>query len=147
MLPNLHPIFFDHLPAWASAAILAMPAAVHAVLAESGLATPDWVGSVTQVSAFGLVAWIVFFMFTRWLPNIQAAHASQMAEQRTAHMEAVKLIAEAHAEAVQAASKSHSEAVLAMTNAFKESLQSQRVDLLAIRAVCRAPITDIKGTS
>lgn len=144
MLNQAQALLFDHMPAWASAAILGMPAALHLVIADAGVNTPEWVGSITQVSAFGLVAWIVFFMFTRWLPNIQAAHAGQMAEQRTAHMEAVKLIAEAHAEAVQAASKSHSEAVLAMTNAFKESLQSQRVDLLAIRAVCRAPITAIK---
>lgn len=145
MIASLHALIFDHLPAWAAATILALPAGLRVIVAESGIPTPDWVGSLTQVSAFGLVAWIVFFMFTKWLPNIQQAHASQMAEQRTAHMESVRLLAESHATAVTSATKAHSEAVTAMTSAFKESLQAQRVDLLAIRAVCRAPVDFIKG--
>ena len=144
MLEQVHSIFFDHIPAWASGFILALPATIRLLVAESGLPTPEWVGSLTQVSAFGLVAWIVYYMFTKWLPNIQAAHAGQMAEQRNAHMEAIKLIAEAHASATQCASKAHSDAVLSMTQAFKESLQSQRVDLLAVRTTCRAPTTAIK---
>ena len=119
----------DRTPELATALILGVPAAVHAVIAEvTGTEAPDWIGSVTQISAFGLVAWIVYYMFTQWLPDIQAAHAKQLDAQREAHTAAMQTIAEAH-----------STAVAGMTEAFKDSLQSQRADLLAIRAVCRAP--------
>jgi len=103
--------------------ILAIPMVVHAAVdGVAGAQTPDWVGSITQISAFGLVAWIVYFMFTTWLPNIQSNHSAQLDAQREAHVEAMKTIADAH-----------STAVSAMTKAFQESLLSQRADLLALR--------------
>ncbi len=112
---------FERLPEAASASILALPAVVHAVIANLDIATPDWVGSLTQVSAFGLVAWIVFFMFTKWLPSLQAAAAEQLKEQREAHTVALQAIAEAH-----------KQAITVLTSQFGESLQSQRKDLLEI---------------
>lgn len=112
---------FDRLPEAATGAILGLPAVVHAIIAETGIATPEWVGSITQVSAFGLVAWIVFFMFTRWLPSLQAASAQQLKEQREAHTMALQAIADAHKQAVQT-----------LASTFEASLKSQRTDLLAI---------------
>jgi hypothetical protein len=101
--------------------IVGAPAIVHAVVAEVGIPTPDWVGSLTQVSAFGLVAWIVFFMFTKWLPSLQAAAAEQLKEQRDAHTIALQAIADAH-----------KQAITVLTSQFGESLKSQRQDLLEI---------------
>ena len=129
-------IFSDRATEIAATAILAVPAIVHAVVdGVGGANTPDWVGSITQISAFGLVAWIVYFMFTTWLPNIQANHSSQLDAQREAHVEAMKTIADAHATAVSA-----------MTAAFQESLKAQRADLLAQR-VCKADIQAFQKTS
>lgn len=119
----------DHAPAAVAAFIVAFPAALRALLAEIPGVTeaPVWVGSITQISAFGLVAWIVYYMFTKWLPAIQAEHATQLEAQR-----------EAHKQTIEAMATSHSTAINRMTAAFEESLKTQRVDLLAIRAICRA---------
>jgi hypothetical protein len=124
----MNPSFLaDRIPEAASLLILAIPAALHAIVAEAGVVpAPDWMGSVTQISAFGLVAWIVYYMFTSWLPKIQAANDAQLAAQREAHTVAMATIADAHASAIKE-----------MTIAFSDSLKTQRADLLAIRAVCR----------
>ncbi len=116
----------DRIPELVSAAILGIPAAIHAIIAEAGVATPEWVGSLTQVSAFGLVAWIVFYMFSKWLPAIQAEHAAQLTAQREAHAAAMDTIATAHKEAIEA-----------MTSTFATALKDQRADLTALR-ICRA---------
>ena len=112
---------FERLPEAAAAAILALPAAVHAIVANLDNATPEWVGSLTQVSAFGLVAWIVFFMFRNWLPAIQAANAQQLKEQR-----------EDHTSSMQAMASAHAQAITTLANTFSESLKTQRSDLLAL---------------
>ena len=112
---------FERLPEAAAAAILALPAAVHAIVANLDIATPEWVGSLTQVSAFGLVAWIVFFMFRNWLPAIQAANAQQLKEQR-----------EDHTSSMQAMASAHAQAITTLANTFSESLKTQRSDLLAL---------------
>ena len=112
---------FERLPEAAAAAILALPAAVHAIVANLDIATPEWVGSLTQVSAFGLVAWIVFFMFRHWLPAIQAANAQQLKEQR-----------EDHTSSMQAMASAHAQAITTLANTFSESLKTQRSDLLAL---------------
>lgn len=125
----------DHIDPFvtaAVAAILGLPAAAHAIFSEMGATTPEWVGGLTQVSAFGLVAWIVFYMFSKWLPAIQSEHASQLEAQRNSHTEAMRTIAEAHAAAVQK-----------MAESFTDNLKAQRADLLALR-VCRA--VDSKST-
>ncbi len=112
---------FERLPEAAAAAILALPAAVHAIVANLDIATPEWVGSLTQVSAFGLVAWIVFFMFRNWLPAIQAANAQLLKEQR-----------EDHTSSMQAMASAHAQAITTLANTFSESLKTQRSDLLAL---------------
>lgn len=117
----------DHTPAIVSGAILGIPALVHGVIAESGVQAPAWLGSLTQISAFGLVAWIVFHMFSTWLPKQQEEHARQLKDQRDAHALATDTIAKAHAEAMKE-----------ISTAFKESLQQQRQDLLALRFVCHS---------
>jgi len=111
----------------ASTAILAIPALDHAIMAEIGAEAPAWVGSVSQISAFGLVAWIVFHMFSTWLPKQQEEHARQLKDQRDAHAIATDTIAKAHADAMTATSE-----------AFKSALQQQRQDLLALRFACHA---------
>ncbi len=111
----------DAITGAVSTFIVGAPVIIHAVVAEVGIPTPDWVGSLTQVSAFGLVAWIVFFMFTKWLPSLQAAAAQQLKEQRDAHTMALQAIADAH-----------KQAITVLTSQFGDSLQSQRKDLLEI---------------
>lgn len=114
----------------AATAILAIPALVHVILAEVGTEAPAWIGSASQISAFGLVAWIVFHTFSTWLPKQQEEHARQLKDQRDAHVIATDTIAKAHVAAMTATS-----------DAFKEALQQQRADLLALRFVCHsAPI-------
>lgn len=110
-----------------TAAILGIPAITHAVLAEASVTDFEWVGSITQISAFGLVAWIVWYMFSSWLPRIQDDQAKQLDAQREAHVEAMHELA-----------TSHCEAITKMTEAFSENLKQQRVDLLAMRAYCKA---------
>ena len=124
----------------AVAAILGIPAGIHAVIAEVGVTAPDWIGSVTQISAFGLVAWIVFFMFTKWLPAIQAEHAVQLAEQRTSHALAAKTLADAHAAAIAKMSDSNAVTMEKLSLAFTENLKQQRADLLALRVCHNAQI-------
>ena len=119
MMTTPHAI--DTITGSISALIVGAPAIIHAVIAEIGIPTPEWVGSLTQVSAFGLVAWIVFFMFTKWLPSLQAAAAEQLKEQREAHTVALQAIADAHRQAVTV-----------LTAQFGDSLQTQRRDLLNI---------------
>lgn len=111
----------NSIPQAASVLIMGIPALAHSMLADVTTQSPEWVGSITQISAFGLVAWIVYYMFTKWLPAIQSAHAEQMKEQRDAQSAATRIIADAHANAVSA-----------MTTAFSESLKSQRADLLQL---------------
>lgn len=117
----------ERAPEMATGAILAIPATVHAILAEAGAEVPAWIGSASQISAFGLVAWIVFHMFSTWLPKQQEEHARQLKDQRDAHAIATETIAKAHADAITATS-----------DAFKAALQQQRTDLLALRFVCQA---------
>jgi hypothetical protein len=125
-------VIMDHIPAVVSSAILAIPAVAHTLVAEAGIESPAWLGSVTQISAFGLVAWIVFHMFSTWLPKQQEEHAKQLADQRDVHTVATETIARAHVDAMKSASDS-----------FKEALHQQRQDLLALRFVCQA--TPIKS--
>ena len=124
---SIHAYLVEHTPAAVAATILALPAAVHAVLAEAEVAAPAWLGSITQISAFGLVAWIVFHMFSTWLPKQQEEHARQLKDQRDAHAVATDTIA-----------KAHTAAMLATSDAFKEALSQQRKDLLALRFTCHA---------
>lgn len=127
---SIHAYLAEHTPAVVSGAILGIPAVTHAILAEAGAEVPAWIGSASQISAFGLVAWIVFHMFSTWLPKQQEEHARQLKDQRDAHAIATDTIAKAHAAAMTATS-----------DAFKEALQQQRADLLALRFVCHsAPI-------
>ena len=120
--------------------ILGVPAAAHWLIAEMPGPTvlPDWIGSATQISAFGLVAWIVYYMFSKWLPAIQGAHSDQLAAQREAHTAAMEGIADAHKIAMQSIAEAHKAAVEKMTMDFKDCLSVQRADLLAIRAICKA---------
>lgn len=124
---SIHAYLVEHTPVAVSATILAVPAIDHAIMAEIGAEAPAWIGSVSQISAFGLVAWIVFHMFSTWLPKQQEEHARQLKDQRDAHAVATDTIAKAHAAAVTATS-----------DAFKEALRQQRVDLLALRFTCHA---------
>ena len=117
----------DHTPEIAATAILAIPTTVHAILAEAGAEVPAWIGSASQISAFGLVAWIVFHMFSTWLPKQQEEHARQLKDQRDAYAITTDTIAKAHAAAMSATS-----------DAFKEALMQQRKDLLALRFTCQA---------
>lgn len=127
----------NHAPELATAAIVGVPAIMHAFFAEAGAQAPEWMGSVTQISAFGLVAWIVYYMFTAWLPKIQAANDAQLAAQREAHTVAMATIADAHASAIKEMTQAHASAITQTTASFSENLKTQRADLLAIRAVCR----------
>lgn len=123
----LRSIIVDHLPATVAAFIIAFPAAVRVLLAELPKTDAEGlVGSITQISAFGLVAWIVYYMFTKWLPAIQAEHNSQLTAQRDAHNSAMEALAEAHAKAIDK-----------IADSFTDSIKTQRVDLLA-RGMCRA---------
>lgn len=125
---SIHSYLVEHIPAAVSATILAIPALAHAIVAEvTGTEMPAWIGSVSQISAFGLVAWIVFHMFSTWLPKQQEEHARQLKDQRDAHAIATDTIAKAHAAAITA-----------NADAFKEALKQQRVDLLALRFTCHA---------
>lgn len=124
---SIQTYLIDHIPAVASAAILAIPATFHAILAEAGAEVPAWIGSASQISAFGLVAWIVFHMFSTWLPKQQEEHARQLKDQRDAHTLATDTIA-----------KSHVAAMTASSEAFKDALKQQRLDLLALRFTCHA---------
>ena len=112
---------FERLPEAATTAILGLPAVARVIVANMEIAKPEWVGSLTQVSAFGLVAWIVFFMFRNWLPAIQAANAQQLKEQR-----------EDHTSSMQAMASAHAQAITTLANTFSESLKTQRSDLLAL---------------
>ena len=113
----------------AALAIISIPAVLHAIVAEvTGVVMPEWIGSLTQVSAFGLVAWIVYYMFSTWLPNIQKAHTEQMCQQRDAHVEAMRAMASNHAQAIER-----------ITAAYSETLKTQRADLLALKFSCRLP--------
>ena len=115
-------------PPMATAGMLVLGAVATAV----GEVTADYVGTITQVSAFGLVAWIVYYMFTKWLPSIQAAHAAQMAEQRDGHVIAMQALAESHTTAIRTVADAAALATNNMTKAFTESLTQQRVDLVAL---------------
>lgn len=112
------------MPKFAALAIMGIPAGVHAFVAQATTPSapmPEWLGKVTEISAFGLVAWIVYFMFTKWLPALQLTHSTELEAQRKAHTEATKTLADAHAAAV-----------MSLAKAFAESLQYQRTDLLAL---------------
>lgn len=112
----------------AVATIVTAPAVVHAVVDGIGNAdTPEWVGSLTQISAFGLVAWIVWYMFSKWLPQMQQNQVAQLEAQRDAHVEAMKELASAHRAAIES-----------MTIGFSDNLKQQRTDLLAMRTYCKA---------
>lgn len=111
----------ERLPEIVSAAILGVPAAIHALIAESGVSTPEWIGSLTQVSAFGLVAWIVFYMFQKWLPAIQSEHTAQLIAQRDAHAKSMDTIAIAHKEAIKQ-----------LADTFAAALKEQRADLISL---------------
>jgi hypothetical protein len=120
--------FTDKTLELAVATIITAPAAVHAAVdGISNADTPEWVGSLTQISAFGLVAWIVWYMFSKWLPQMQANQVEQLNAQRDAHVEAMKELAGAHRAAIES-----------MTLSFTDNLKQQRVDLLAMRAYCKA---------
>ena len=120
-------------PRLAAASIIAIPAFFKILIAEiSQTVEPSWIGSITQISAFGLVAWIVFFMFTKWLPSMQESAALQLKEQRDAHVAAMTKVSDAHAKAMQDVSDSHKDAVTHLTSAFENVMQTQRNDLIAL---------------
>lgn len=106
--------------------ILGFPAVIRATLgAIEGAPTPEWLGSATQISAFGLVAWIVYYVLSTWIPKMQDQSAQQLAAQRDAHRDAMNELA-----------KAHSQAVDKIATSFQDSIKTQRLDLLALKGVC-----------
>ena len=108
------------VPESAALTILGIPAVANAV-AEAPIPLPEWVGNASQISAFGLVAWIVYYMFSKWLPELQRQHALQVKEQM-----------ESHSKTIEALALGHREAMTTMAKTFSDNLNTQRGDLLIL---------------
>lgn len=109
------------IPEAAAILILGIPAGVNAFVSDAPIPMPEWVGNASQISAFGLVAWIVYYMFSRWLPEIQKQHAQQVKEQLEAHTKTIETLA-----------AGHRDALAQMTKTFSDNLNQQRGDLLIL---------------
>ena len=108
--------------------ILGIPAVINAVVADAPM--PEWIGNASQVSAFGLVAWIVYFTLSKWLPDLQTKHSEHLKDMQAQHSEQMKNQREAHVAMMQQVTNTYSETLKDQREAFSQSLNTQRGDLL-----------------
>lgn len=120
------------IPEAAAILILGVPALVNALIADANVPMPEWVGNASQISAFGLVAWIVYFTLSKWLPDLQTKHSEHIKSMAEQHNEQMRSQRDAHVQMMEQVTTTYSENLKDQREAFSNALNTQRGDLLIL---------------
>lgn len=114
------------------------------ILAAVTPEAPGWMGSAMQFGALGIVAWIVYYVFSKGLPEMNKRHADEMTIQRDSHARESAALRETHTAAVIALTNAqlkesslNREVLAGSLKSFREELQMERLACTTERTLDR----------